>query len=171
MQLPPTHLITAAPADHALLSNLLELYVHDLSDVFPHVRLGPDGRFGYPSLPLYWAEPGRRFAFLIREGEQTAGFALVTRGLVQSAHADVYDVAEFFILRQHRRSGVGRRAALSLWGRLPGRWMLRVSEANRGALAFWSRIVAELDDGNIERSTRFERSTPWQVFELEVAPR
>ena len=33
-----------------LLRNLLELYVHDMSEVFP-VELGSDGRFGYEKLP------------------------------------------------------------------------------------------------------------------------
>jgi hypothetical protein len=64
-----TSLVTldsATPADAALLSNLLELYTHDLSAAFPSVELGPDGRFGYGKLPLYWTEPDRRFPFLIR---------------------------------------------------------------------------------------------------------
>ena len=38
-----------------MLSNLLELYVHDLSEIFP-VEIGPEGRFGYETLRLYWAE-------------------------------------------------------------------------------------------------------------------
>ena len=52
--------IEIATADDAgVLSNLLELYVHDLSEVFD-VELGPDGRFGYEKLPMYWLEPGHR---------------------------------------------------------------------------------------------------------------
>ena len=50
----------ATRSDALLLFNLLELYIHDLSDVFPHIELGPDGRFGYERLPLYWSEPERR---------------------------------------------------------------------------------------------------------------
>ena len=53
----------ATPDMAPMLGNLLELYVHDLSEVFP-VELGPDGRFGYEKLPLYWAQPVR----LIRRG-------------------------------------------------------------------------------------------------------
>ena len=41
----------ATPEMAPLLRNLLELYVHDLSEIFP-VELGPDGRFGYARLPL-----------------------------------------------------------------------------------------------------------------------
>jgi hypothetical protein len=40
----------------AVLSNLAELYAHDLSDIFA-LDLGSDGRFDYEKLPLYWSEP------------------------------------------------------------------------------------------------------------------
>src|SRR3954451_14348288 len=115
----------ATQADLPLLSNLLELYIHDLSAAFPHVELGPDGRFGYPPLERYQAEPGRRFSFLIRCGGRVAGFALVTRGSPATDDPEVFDVAEFFVIRSHRRSGVGRRAAILLLDRLPGRWIVR----------------------------------------------
>src|SRR6185369_8496313 len=55
----------AAPETMPVLGNLLELYQHDLSECF-RVDPGPDGRFGYERLPLYWSEPERRFPFLIR---------------------------------------------------------------------------------------------------------
>ena len=42
----------ATAADHTLLSNLLELYIHDLSSAFPDIEMGQDGRFGYRRLPL-----------------------------------------------------------------------------------------------------------------------
>jgi hypothetical protein len=61
------------PEERTLLSNLVELYVHDLSALFPHVELGDDGRFGYAQLPLYLANSERHLAFLIRAGERTAG--------------------------------------------------------------------------------------------------
>ena len=44
---------SATAADLPLLSNLLELYIHDLSFSFPDIEIGPDGRFGYSRLPLY----------------------------------------------------------------------------------------------------------------------
>ena len=38
------------------VGNLLELYLHDLSDVFP-IELGPDGRFGYQDFPATGRSP------------------------------------------------------------------------------------------------------------------
>ena len=132
----------AGPEDALLLENLLELYLHDLSVVFP-IELGADGRFGYEKLALYWTEPERRFAFLIRDGERVAGFVLVTRGSPVSDDPNVLDVAEFFVLRRYRREGVGRRAAALLWESLPGDWIVRVSAGNRGALPFWRNVIPE----------------------------
>lgn len=160
-----------ATAAHAvLLSNLLELYIHDLSDVFPGVVLGADGRFGYPKLPLYLSEPDRRFPFLIQCDARVAGFVLATRGSPVSEDPDTLDVAELFVLRQYRHSGVGRQAAHLLWNHLPGKWTVRVSRGNRGALDFWRRTVAQATNG---AATEFERpGTPnaWLVFAFEIAP-
>ena len=91
---PDVGLDLATVADAELLSNLLELYIHDLSAAFPHLELGADGRFGYPKLPLYWSEPESRFPFLIRCDGRVAGFALVTRGSPATDDPNVFDIAE-----------------------------------------------------------------------------
>lgn len=150
-----------------LLANLLELYIHDLSEAFPSVELGVDGRFGYPKLPLYWSEPERRFPFLIRCGGRIVGFIFVTRGSQVTEDPDVLDVAEFFVLRRHRRSGVGRRAALALWDRLPGRWIVRVYEANRGAVPFWAGVIAEYTKGAATKLKKPEVPEGWRVFSFD----
>ena len=153
-----------------LLANLLELYIHDLSEVFPSVEVGADGRFGYPKLPLYWSEPDRRFPYLIRHGGQVAGFVLVTRGSPVTDDPDVFDVAEFFVLRRHRRSGVGRRAALDLWDSLPGRWTVRVYEANRGAVPFWAGVIAEYTKGAATELQKPDVPEGWRVFSFDSQP-
>jgi predicted acetyltransferase len=161
----------AALRDAALLANLLELYIHDLSEAFPDIELGADGRFGYDKLPLYWSEPECHFPFLIRYGTRVAGFVLVTRGSPASDDPDVFDVAEFFVIRRHRRSGVARRAAFLLWDRFPGRWIVRVSEGNTGALPFWAAVIAEYTTGVATESTRSGSPHAWCVFSFESALR
>ncbi len=140
--------VDAAP----LLANLLELYIHDMSEIVP-IEIGTDGRFGYTRLPLYWSEPNSRWAFLIRSGADVAGFALVTRGSPASDDPAALDVAEFFILRGQRRSGVGRRAALALFDELSGCWVVRVLETNRAGLPFWSAVIREYTGGDFEESS------------------
>ncbi len=160
----------ATPAAAPLLANLLELYIHDLSEIFP-IDLGPDGRFGYDRLALYWSEPATRYAYLMKCGSGVAGFALVTRGSPASEDPNALDVAEFFVLRRHRRSGVGRLAALALWDELPGRWVVRVSEANRAGLPFWGEVIRAYTGGDFAESTRPGSPNAWRVFTFESRAR
>jgi predicted acetyltransferase len=160
----------ATQSDAAVLSNLLELYSHDLSDVFV-LEPGTDGRFGYEKLPLYWSEPENRFPFLIRAGTRLAGFALVTRGSPESDDPNAFDIAEFFVLRRHRYSGVGRRAAFLLWNRFVTRWIVRVSEGNQEGLRFWANVIAEYTSGTAVEATRAGSPHAWRVFSFNSANR
>lgn len=164
----PVVLTPVTPSDKVLVSNLLQLYIHDLSAIFTKVELGPDGRFGYPQLPLYWSEPERRFAYVIRQGPQVAGFVLAKLGSPVIEDPDVHDIAEFFVMRRYRQGGVGRQAARLLWEALPGKWTVRVFEGNTAALAFWSRVVGEFTEGRASVSTRPGEPHGWQVFYFET---
>jgi len=162
----------ATVVDATVLANLLELYVHELSDVFPGLHIGADGRFGYPKLPSFFEAEGR-FPFLIEREGRLAGFALVTRGSPISDDPAVFDVAEFFVLRGERSAGVGRRAAELLWRRFPGPWTVRVAEANRGGVAFWSAAVLGFADGaSVEvRRAGDHRGMSWRIFTFRSAAR
>jgi predicted acetyltransferase len=151
------------PEAALLLSNLLEFYIHDMSEVFP-VKLGPDGRFGYEKLPGYWSEPDTRYAFLITCAGEIAGFTLVTRGSPATLDPTDLDVAEFFVLRSYRRSGVGRRAAGQLWDSVRGNWVVRVSDANRPGLHFWRDVVREYAGGHCAERSGPELPHGWTVF-------
>lgn len=153
-----------------VLANLLELYQHDLSATFS-VDVAADGRFGYAPLSLYWSEPERRFPFLIHCDGKLAGFALATRGSPASDDPDVYDVAEFFVLRRYRRASVGRRAAHLLWDRLPGRWFVRVFVGNTAALGFWSGVMADYAGADVRVQRMQYKSKEWQVLSFQSSTR
>ena len=154
-------------ADSPLLANLLSLYLHDLSVAFPSIELGDDGRFAYANLPLYGSDPERRFAFLAKERGRPVGFALVTRGSPASTDPDVWDVAEFFVIRGRRRAGVGRELAVMLWDRMPGTWVVRASEGNPGALPFWAEVIAQYTGGAAVESSYQGNPHVVRVFTFE----
>jgi predicted acetyltransferase len=161
--------VTLSPisrAEGALLGNLLELYIHDLSAIFVQVRLGPDGRFGYPQLESYLSGASDRFAFLIRCDEQIAGFILVTRGSPVADDPSVLDVAEYFVLRRFRGSGVGRSAAKLLWDGLRGPWTVRAADVNPDAVAFWRSVVHAYARDATE-SQRRDGPKSWTVFSFD----
>jgi predicted acetyltransferase len=158
----------AAPVDRTLLANLLELYMHDMSAFFP-IELGPDGRYGYERLPSYWSAPAANFPFLIRSSGRIAGFALVTRGSPAGEHPDDLDMSEFFVLRSHRRSSIGQRAACMLWDRLPGQWVVRVAERNTPALAFWEKTVRSYTRGAFRQKEHPGKTQMFRVFSFPSA--
>jgi predicted acetyltransferase len=156
----------ATPDMSPLVENLLELYIHDLSEIFA-VELGPDGRFGYDKLPLYWTDPVGRHIFVIKYGSRVAGFAMATRGSPVSQRPTDLDVAEFFVLRAFRRLGVGRQAAFMLWDTIPGQWVVRVVETNETGVNFWSEVVRSYTSGVFGESTMTEAPDAWRVFRFE----
>ena len=153
----------ATPEDAPELSDLLELYQFELRTIFALTR-GPDGRFGYARLSRYWSEPETHRPFLIRIGERVAGFVLATRGSPASDDPAVLDVAEFYVRTTERRAGVARRAASLLWDRLPGRWTVRVAEANGAGLAFWDAVVRGYTHGAFTVGAHAGRTQAFRVF-------
>ena len=142
--------VAAAVADKSVLRNLLELYLHDFSEMTAS-DVDEHGLFGYGHLDGYWTEPGRH-PFLIRADGRLAGFALVRSGVP-------HDMAEFFVLRKYRRGGVGLLAARALFAMFPGEWQVRQMASNRSATAFWIRAIPvdfaqeRLDHGPVQRFT------------------
>jgi predicted acetyltransferase len=125
----------AAMTDRPTLANLMQFYLYDRSEMVPE-DVDEQGCFHYPSLDLYWTEAGR-YPFLIRAEERLAGFALVDRGGWLNNSIDGHMIAEFFILRMYRRSGIGRAAAAQLFDRFPGPWEIASPATNVPAQAFW----------------------------------
>lgn len=160
---PSISLDVARPDEAPVLANLLELYTHELSSVFG-IEIGDDGRYGYPRLAQYFGEPGR-FPFLIRVDARLAGFALATLGSPASDDPQAMDVAEFFVLRRHRQTGVGGRAAVRLWNGFPGRtWTVRVSTGNASALSFWTGAVGAYARDGFTESALPGIPHPWRVL-------
>ena len=154
----------ATAGDTTLLSNLLELYIHDLSAMFPHVKLGEDGRYGYSELPSYLAGNSSRRAFVIRHEGRVAGFVLARQGSPASDDPRTLDIAEFFVLRQFRARGVGRAAATLLWDLMPGSWTIRAALANPDAVRFWRDAVREYVEQRATESERSLNGSKWLVL-------
>jgi predicted acetyltransferase len=158
-------IIPASADQEPILANLLELYAHDFSE-FMELELGPDGRFGYEFLSLYWKEAGRH-PFLIKATGILAGFALVRRSSHLSGAENVWDMAEFFIIRGRRRLGIGQKAAHDIWRRFPGRWEIRVREENRGAQKFWPDAIAAFTGTKIQPTSFRKNGVLWQIFSFQ----
>ena len=133
-------LTEASISDEPVLANLLNLYLHDFSEVFGDPP-GPDGRFVYERLPQYFSEPDRT-PFLIRSDERLAGFALVSLGSLITGLRNTRDLSEFFVVRGLRGRGIGRAAASEVFKRFAGVWEVRALDQNPGAVEFWTNAIA-----------------------------
>lgn len=148
-------IIPAVPSQEPILANLIELYAHDFTE-FHDLEIGDDGKFGYSSLPLYWSDPDRH-PFLVKLDGKLAGFVLVKKDDA------FWDVAEFFILRGHRRRGIGTQVAHEIWKQFPGPWQVRVLHTNKSAQRFWADAIATFAGKPIE-PVQIET---WTVFSFE----
>jgi predicted acetyltransferase len=148
-----------------ILANLLELYAHDFSE-FYSLDIGPDGRFNYESLPLYWTEPNR-YPFLIRARGKLVGLALVKRGSEISGDQTVWDMSEFFVLRGYRRLGIGMHSAQAVWRRFPGIWEVRVMQSNILANIFWERAISTFTDKRVHPAQFDKNGWCWHLLSFE----
>lgn len=149
-----------------VLRQLFELYCYDFSEHVA-VKLKPSGRFEVPLSEDWWTRSDH-FPFFIRRDDELVGFALVRRGSRLSDAPDVMDIAEFFVVRGARRSGVGVQAAHELFRKFPSNWEIRVRKSNATAFAFWSK-VAETWLGARLTPEPFERDgAAWQALRLRT---
>jgi predicted acetyltransferase len=141
---PQVEVALAAPHEQAVLERLLQLYIHDFSEILPagdpQGDLGPDGRFPRYPLEDFWRDEAL-VPLLIRIDGRLAGFALLDR-TSHSGRPVERNMREFFIVRKHRRRGAGVRAAQAIFSRWPGQWEAAVMRANAAALPFWRRAAA-----------------------------
>jgi predicted acetyltransferase len=160
--------IPASVEDRTTLRNLMQLYLHDFSEVLTRAP-DRDGAFPYPHLDAYWTDEWRK-PFLITADDDVAGFALVRTVSVVTGSAGVADMAEFFVVRGLRRCGVGRAAARRLFAEFPGTWEVRVIEHYAAARAFWSAAINDAAQGPAERSSWVnDEGLRFDVFRFETA--
>jgi predicted acetyltransferase len=135
-----------AEGEKHVLASLMQLYIHDFSEFWAGTaqgELGDDGRFADYPLDAYWREASR-VPLLLRIEGHLIGFALLNAVGHGVGPLD-RNMAEFFIVRKHRRGGVGTAAARQVFACFPGQWEVAVARKNVGALAFWRRAISGCD--------------------------
>lgn len=129
-----------------ILWNLLELYCYDFSEYIGS-DVNESGRFGYRYLDHYWTEKGRH-PFLIMQDNIIVGFVLINQHILLPENTGGFALAEFFVLKRHRRKGVGKAAAFMAFDQFPGKWEISVYRKNQPAVQFWDKAVREYTKRN-----------------------
>ena len=131
-------IIEGTKDEQQIFRNLLNLYLYDLS-AFEDSDCDSNGQFEYKHLDSYWIDTDR-YAFLIEIDKCYAGFILINR-YSELSTLNIRSVAEFFVLKKYRRSGIGREAATRVIRKFPGKWEIAQRFNNRPAQIFWATVV------------------------------
>ena len=140
MATPSITLQPASERDKEVLSKLLHDYQTEL--------LNESGEYKY--LSSYFTDSDRS-AFFICTNDKVAGFVLInTHTLIEeSAHS----IAEFYVVPDFRRQGIGERAAELAFRQFPGKWEVAQMEANEQAIRFWHKVIDDVTKGKYSETT------------------
>jgi predicted acetyltransferase len=89
-----------------------------------------------------------------------AGFVLVRR--IQTDEENYFSIAEFFIMKNYRRLGLGKRVAKEIFDLHIGQWEVFQIEKNKPAQFFWKKTINEYTNGDFQE--RVEAGKTIQKF-------
>lgn len=142
MSAPSLELFPTGPEHAEIIRNLYQFYAYESSD-WEQEDVEADGRFYLHEAHMarYWQSPGWGASLVLVDGF-IAGFVLVERSELPGVEA--LELADLFILKRYRRQGIGRAIACQMLCSGAHDWLLRCYRQDEAAMAFCSRVVAEL---------------------------
>ena len=155
--------VRATAAQKPVIARLVQLNLYDMTGDMPF-PVGEDGLFQYDFLDRFWQHP-----YLIYVGEELAGFALVIDECPITGTTPCWFMAEFFVLKGYRRRGVGGAAFAQIAGSHAGPWHVATIERNRGATAFWNKVLSSRVTQLATRHHFDEEDWIVQAFDLPAA--
>lgn len=148
-------LLPAAQEHKEAIKNLIQFYIYDFSE-YGNYKVEENGLYApYPHLEDYWQAENHRFPYIIKKDEKYAGFVLVR--LIESAERTYFSIAEFFVMRKYRRTGIGKAVAEQIFNLHRGQWQVYQMESNQPAQAFWHKVIAEYTSGQFIERVEHER--------------
>jgi predicted acetyltransferase len=149
--------------DKPIIRNLLQLYLYDFSE-FDMEDVDDHGLYEYYLyLDHYWTEEGR-YPFLIRVEDNLAGFVFVRQVGITGSGENIYSIAEFFVMKKYRRTGVGKQVAHRLFDMFSGIWKVGQIEGNHPAQVFWRKNISEYTKNDFDEIREGDWDGPIQRF-------
>ena len=118
------------------LELLLNVYLLDLNE-----------EPNYPLLNSYWTDKNR-IPLKLTKGKDWLGFALINDYAI--IPTNTISIAEFYILPEYRKQGLGRFFANEILKKYNGNWEIRTQISNNQAIQFWDKVVSEILNKNLE---------------------
>lgn len=140
---------TASLDKRYLLENLLQLYAYDFSE-FNNDEVSESGDYGFGRLLRYYWNGQNPDPYIIRVGGNIAGFVMVKKK--EFSGVDYESIAEFFILKKYRKSGIGKEVAQMVFRQFSGKWYVDVIQSNHPACSFWEKVIDDFSAGKYTKS-------------------
>lgn len=156
----PTRMQRVDRSADPVLRNLFEHYLHDMAEWFGF-DTNDDGAYAYPTEQIW--EQGCD-VFLAYSAVTPVAFALVQPAGSRVPGPDARDLREFFVIRRHRRAGLGKAFAAWVWDQYPGPWLVRVYRGNLPAIPFWREAIQEYTGGRFRESVQDLEGRAWSYF-------
>jgi predicted acetyltransferase len=134
-----------------ILSNLLQLYLHDIEkDFFVGIDLDENESFSYPHLDEYW-EKEEYIPYFIKLESEIIGFILINNNFqILGKENNSYNLAEMFIINKYKRKGIGKNVMFQIFKKYSGKWEVRPVPNSKGAELFWENTIKEYTQNKYE---------------------
>jgi len=147
---------TADIKDKPLIYSMLQKYLRDLTQ-FETIPLTESGEYEYRYLKYYWME-NTRFPYLFYCGEDVAGFALIRK------EEQLFSMAEFTILPNFRRKGLGILYAGNVIHKHPGKWHIEYNVYNTAGKKFWNKLIPGMVGAHFQKGPGEEENREYLKF-------
>ncbi|MBD8499015.1 GNAT family N-acetyltransferase [Paenibacillus arenosi] len=134
--------------EKSILRQLLELYEYDFSE-FNDRDVNKFGLYGYTYFDHYWTDDDRD-AYFIKVNGNLAGFIMINEHCYLYPNETAKSLAEFFVMRKYRKSGVGIEAAMHIFDKYTGNWEVLQHGENDASKLFWEKVIHAYTDGKFE---------------------
>ncbi len=142
------------------IRNLYPLYLYDLSEIYGN----KPNEYGiyeeediktlseqYHNQDIWFQNPQFLFPYIIYVDHKPAGFILLSTGKYSPKDTDYY-VYEFFLLRPYRGNNIAQTAAIKVFDKYHGKWILYTNPPvlSKRAPTFWRKTIHQYTNGCFE---------------------
>lgn len=127
--------------DIKLLDNLLQLYLHDISEYFPIDFDSKTCKYKYDSLDKY-VDESNNYAYLFMNSNDIIGFTLI------DCDNNYMVVQEMFILNNYKNIGLGKECISKVFDLYRGNWIIKSLPASPKSENFWKKAIEKYTNNN-----------------------
>ena len=142
--------------DKPVIHTMLQNYLRDLTE-FETISQNESGEYKYPYLKYYWTE-NNRYPYILYCNADISGFALVSK------EEKFFSMAEFSVLPNFRRNGLGTSYALEIIYKYPGKWHIEYNIKNTAGKKFWNKLILNLVGTHFKKGQGEEENREYLEF-------